>query len=667
MGASHTKVKDEFPKDAKHGRHASRQLEPESSKRGRVTTVTGNSNPNDSVRMRERPISRATEGLQRIFGPSAQFQSEGQAGAMELVHDPPKTSIIVLPTSSGKSALFFSVAAMAVRQTVIVVVPFSALVDDMVVRAQEHGLNCEEWRDVGSGHEERQLVVVSADRAVSPEFGHWAKGLELEGVLRHVFFDEGHVAFTDTSYRTRLRELWKLRYLRCPFTVLTATLMVELEEKLREQLLIPDAVLFRRSTVRPGIRYEVVDSKDRAPSDVGLEVVNKLGPLPAGKRGVVYVRSYRTGEFVREKLGCPFYKARADAKSEILAEWIRGRGGWIVATGALGTGVNIKGISHVVHIDRPYGLTSFVQQSGRGGRDGEISQSIVVVRVENTSGRRRSGIMSEYSTEQVDEDAMTEFIQSKGCRRQVLGRRMDGLGDGGIDCREGDWVPCDNCMIRSRGERRSGLEGTEMISRAGREESRGSRLGSEVDSGSGSGSEVEGSRLIEAESYNTAIAEEEMFQVMELFKRWCVYCQLIWGVKYRDGEEEHTYEECWEAEGQGIGSEAYEGWRKGVALGERDQCWGCGLSQQICRKVEGGGECEYPEIVFQGVFILEQKGFLERVVRMPSVGFRGSYEEDMWDWMGEVEAGQGRVWESNWMRTWRGVCQWYGKEMWDRT
>jgi hypothetical protein len=43
----------------------------------------------------------------------------------------------------------------------------------------------------------------------------------------------------------------------------------------------------------------------------------------------------------------------------------------------------------------------------------------VVTRVQNTQGRRRPEILSEYSTEQVDEDAMTEFLQSTGCRRQA--------------------------------------------------------------------------------------------------------------------------------------------------------------------------------------------------------------------------------------------------------
>jgi len=121
--------------------------------------------------------------------------------------------------------------------------------------------------------------------------------------------------------------LWKLRYLNCPFTVLTATLIVQLEGKLRDQLLIPDAVLFRRSTVRPTIQYQVVDSQKEMPSKAGIGVVRKLGPFPEGKRGVVYVRSYTTAEMVSQELDCPFYKATADQKSEVLEESRQGSGG----------------------------------------------------------------------------------------------------------------------------------------------------------------------------------------------------------------------------------------------------------------------------------------------------------------------------------------------------
>jgi len=80
-------------------------------------------------------------------------------------------------------------------------------------------------------------------------------------------------------------------------------------------------------------------------------------------------------ERVLPRDGLPFYKATATDKQELLEQWARGSGGWIVATGALGTGIDIPGCLH--HPSRPpYRLTSFMQQAGRGGRAGEISDSL---------------------------------------------------------------------------------------------------------------------------------------------------------------------------------------------------------------------------------------------------------------------------------------------------
>ena len=42
---------------------------------------------------------------------------------------------------------------MIEQQTVIVVVLFAALVDDIIERGQAAGLHCEEWVDEKSGHE----------------------------------------------------------------------------------------------------------------------------------------------------------------------------------------------------------------------------------------------------------------------------------------------------------------------------------------------------------------------------------------------------------------------------------------------------------------------------------------------------------------------------------
>lgn len=594
----------------KHGRQASQQLTPVGIKRERRES-------------KHRVKAKALDGLRQMYGPQAQPRSEGQAAALQLVHEPPATSIIVLPTSSGKSVLFFSVAAMAVDQTVVVVVPFTALVEDIVARGQAAGLQCREWSYSNhySSQELAQLLVVSADEAVSGQFLHEAKGYELRGQLAHMFFDECHVAFTDTSYRERLRELWKLRYLKCPFTALTATLIVELEDVLRERLLIEDAVLLRRSTARPTIRYQVQDSKEEAACTVGLRLLERLLYLPDGKRGVVYVRSYATGELISSALECSFYKARADDKGQTLQKWAQGSGGWIVATGALGTGINIPGIIYVVHIDRPYGLTSFAQQSGRGGREGEVSESIIITQVQSV-GVKSQGLMSEYSVEQVDEDAMTEYMQSRECRRVVLGRYFDGVVEG-VSCVETESVLCDLCLsqvaVRKRGE--EGREEAITIKVTIKEGSRDD------------GRESKGGR-IQSKMKEVEEEEEQMRGVMNRLKRGCIYCELEYGgIRSSRQVEVHEYVDCIEAEREGCGIARYEEWRGGVDIRGLGQCEECGLSVKVCRRWEGGvvrmaeERCEYGGVMLVGIFILFQQGYLQGVAEVG--GFQGRYPEEI--------------------------------------
>ena len=41
-------------------------------------------------------------------------------------------------------------------------------------------------------------------------------------------------------------------------------------------------------------------------------------PLASGKKGVIYVRTYKVGEAVSAELSCPFYKATAVDNNETL-------------------------------------------------------------------------------------------------------------------------------------------------------------------------------------------------------------------------------------------------------------------------------------------------------------------------------------------------------------
>jgi superfamily II DNA helicase RecQ len=640
----------------KHGRGASQQLQPALAKRERSgRSLSSGATANATAKQ------QALEGLRRLYGPNAQPQSEGQAAALELVHLPPRktnSSIIVLPTGSGKTILFFSLAVMAINQTVIVVVPFAALVNDLILRASEvgsgsgSGLACEEWTHEGSITTLPQLIVVSADRATQGEFLHFAKGLALHGQLLHVFFDECHVAFTDTSYRRKLRELWQLRYLNCPFTCLTATLLVSLEHVLRERLLIPGALLFRRSTMRPTIRYQVLDSRDVSPIEYTKGLIPSL-PLPPAKRGVIYVRSYIAGEALQEAFGFPFYKAKSEEKAEVLQEWTHGSGsgGWILATGALGTGVNIADIVYVVHVDRPYGITSFMQQSGRGGRSGEVSDSIVIVDRGSGSGSHDfCNVASIYSVEHQDETALEQFLSSNTCRREVLAREFDGVIEES-SCVATDSILCDQCQ--------------ELTTRT-REECGGS-----VCSGSGSGSGSEsgsGSAAIIQQLQREDNESRKLFRAMDELQRHCIYCQLLYGDQ--DNERVHLYRDCEAAKEAGSGIEEYRQWRSQLKLSKSGQCFRCGLGEEACRAVEEGRAfCAYPHLMLPGIFILYMHNALRPLCR--GLGFLDNYRNrdgsgsgnikgEQWLWLGRVEEPWGQYpRESRWMRVWRAACNRY--------
>jgi len=72
-----------------------------------------------------------------------------------------------------------------------------------------------------------------------------------------------------------------------------------------------------------------------------------------------------------------YYSDHAE-KSEMLKGW---KVGAMFATGALGAGVNISGILEVIHVGVPYGMISFVQESGRAGRVGEKVRSTIVLSI----------------------------------------------------------------------------------------------------------------------------------------------------------------------------------------------------------------------------------------------------------------------------------------------
>ncbi len=156
---------------------------------------------------------------------------------------------------------------------------------------------------------------------------------------------------------------------------------------------------------------------------------------------VVYCRFKSECEEMAAELGCGFFYVGAGSNEEALERWKK-EGGCVVATSALGTGVNYPGIEIVLHASMLYGLIDFTQESGRAGRGGEEVDSLILIEKgwEARERAKRRAKRQEWSS---DEQEMLKFIDTDRCRRLVLAEYFD-EGEP-VDCISGEMARCDRC------------------------------------------------------------------------------------------------------------------------------------------------------------------------------------------------------------------------------
>jgi superfamily II DNA helicase RecQ len=76
----------------------------------------------------------------------------------------------------------------------------------------------------------------------------------------------------------------------------------------------------------------------------------------------------------------------------------------------------------VVHIEDPYGLIDFAQESGRGGRDGEAAGSTVFMK---RDPRLALPPIPLDRADPTDQEAINEYLRGLRCRRMCLAQELD--------------------------------------------------------------------------------------------------------------------------------------------------------------------------------------------------------------------------------------------------
>ncbi|KAI0318058.1 P-loop containing nucleoside triphosphate hydrolase protein [Amylostereum chailletii] len=359
--------------------------------------LTGTSSASSTDFQKHRYYREILDVLKRTFKLSKFRHNQLEA----IIHTLEGRDVVVLmPTGGGKS-LCYQVPALCNGGTThgvtVVISPLLALMFDQVEDLRALGVdvglfasdqtlaerNNTRHRLLSPGTKPNLVYITPEKLNLGGDMSKILRKLYTEKMLARFVVDEAHLINTwGRDFRDAYAALNNLRrdFPGIPIMALTATATPTAQQDIIHSLGLHDYKFLAQSFNRPNLRYCVV-SKPRAPAQSIAKYIKEVHP---GHTGIVYCLGRDKCERVASDLrkegiaARHFHAKMADADKRRTHEaWKTGECTVIVGTIAFGMGINKANVRYVIHHDMPSSLAGYLQETGRAGRDGEVSDCLL--------------------------------------------------------------------------------------------------------------------------------------------------------------------------------------------------------------------------------------------------------------------------------------------------
>ena len=218
-----------------------------------------------------------------------------------------------------------------------------------------------------------------------------------------------------------------------PVGAFTATATARVKEDIRAMLALRDPLEVATGFDRPNLWFEVQRLR---PKEKYTALTMYLAEHPDAS-GIVYCATRKAVDEVYGKLAADGYAAaryhagldageRRKSQDAFVYDQVR----VMVATNAFGMGIDKSDVRFVVHYNMPKDLESYYQEAGRAGRDGEISDCVLLFAKSDVTTQRflidKMGEEGDLEGEALAEarraawqrlDQMTAYCQTDACLR----------------------------------------------------------------------------------------------------------------------------------------------------------------------------------------------------------------------------------------------------------